>query len=88
MRKIIVSELLALDGVAEAPDKILTDRDDAVMDTTCPGSSTRRMSSSAGAATTSGCGSGTDAEALHRLRRTGLPVTSPAVAHLVWRSWT
>jgi dihydrofolate reductase len=32
MRKIVVSELLSLDGVAETPDKILTDWDDAVMD--------------------------------------------------------
>ena len=32
MRKIIVSELLSLDGVAEAPDKFLTDWDDDVMD--------------------------------------------------------
>jgi dihydrofolate reductase len=32
MRKIVVSELLSLDGVAEAPDKFLTDWDDDVMD--------------------------------------------------------
>jgi dihydrofolate reductase len=32
MRKIVVSELLSLDGVAEDPDKFLTDWDDDVMD--------------------------------------------------------
>jgi hypothetical protein len=32
MRKIVVSELLSLDGVAEAPDTFLTDWDDDVMD--------------------------------------------------------
>ena len=32
MRKILVSELLSLDGVAEDPDRFLTDWDDDVMD--------------------------------------------------------
>jgi dihydrofolate reductase len=32
MRTIVVSELLSLDGVAEAPDMFLTDWDDEVMD--------------------------------------------------------
>jgi hypothetical protein len=32
MRKIVVSELLSLDGVAEDPDTFLTDWDDDVMD--------------------------------------------------------
>jgi dihydrofolate reductase len=32
MRKFVVSEVLSLDGVAEDPDKFLTDWDDDVMD--------------------------------------------------------